>query len=284
MRLEGSRIRLVTMEFDDSLASSAHDAPQHPAPARPRVPGDLERVAPPVVAGELVAAITHDLRQPLTAIEMNVSAAIALLGRSSPKLDEAMDALQDALEQERRMRDALQVLENLAIRREPQHERFDLGAMIREVAALVNTDAVARGVPLEIEVSGETPSVSGDTLLVRQALLNIVLHALEAASSGRVALGPVRVAVRPADWRGGSSSAVTARDGAGAVEVSITHFGERGDAPDVAHWGLALARSVVRAHGATIAFEGDAATGVVVVTRWPTRPPEAAPLPNLADA
>ena len=59
---------------------------------------------------------------------MNVSAAIALLGRPSPRLAEAIDALQDALGQERRMRDALQVLQNLAIRREPQREAFDLAA------------------------------------------------------------------------------------------------------------------------------------------------------------
>ncbi len=46
----------------------------------PGAPGsDLDRSARLVVAGELVSAITNDLRQPLTALEMNVAAAVRLL-------------------------------------------------------------------------------------------------------------------------------------------------------------------------------------------------------------
>lgn len=213
-----------------------------------------------------------------------MSAAIALLGHPTPRIDDAIDALRDALDQQRRMRDALQVLQNLAIRREPQRESFDLAAMIREVVGLVSTDALARHVPIELEVLTDTPRISGDVMLVRQALLNMVLYALEATSLGGSAHGPVRVSVRPVGWRSGSSTAVTARAGAEAAEVAVAYVGERSAGAGLDHWGLALARSVVSAHGATIAVEGEAATGMVVVTRWPMRPPEVAPLPSLTDS
>jgi signal transduction histidine kinase len=279
---DASQLRLVIMELDESLASDTNTS-RRTELAHTRARGELERAAPPVVAGELVAAITHDLRQPLTAIEMNVSAAIALLGRAAPRVDEAIDALQDALEQERRMRDSLQVLQNLAIRREPQREAFDLAAMVHEVVGLVNTDALARHVSIELDVAAALPPISGDVMLVRQALLNIVLYALEATSLGRTTPGSVRVSVRAAAKRGKSTPNVAAHP-ADAVEVAVTHFGERGETANVDHWGLALARSVANAHGATIAFESEAAAGVVVVTRWPMRPPEVAPLPSLTDA
>jgi hypothetical protein len=94
----------------------------------------------------------------------------------------------------------------------------------------------------------------------------------------------VRVAVRRAAGRSGSAAGAASFDGDDAAEISIVHFGEPSDRSRAEHWGLALARSVVSAHGATIAFEGDVANGVAVVTRWPKRPPEAAPLPSLADA
>jgi signal transduction histidine kinase len=270
------------MELDESTASDKNTS-RRTELAQSRKRGELERAAPPVVAGELVAAITHDLRQPLTAIEMNVSAAIALLARPAPRIDDAIDALQDALDQAGRMREALEVLQNLAIRRAPQRESFDVAAMVREVVGLVNTDALARHVPIELEVSDAVPLISGDMMLVRQALLNIVLYALEATSLSHAKNGPVRVRVRPAGWRGGSSTSVVSRAGAEAAEVAVEYFGERGEEAGLDHWGLALARSVASAHGATIAFESDAATGVVVVTRWPMRPPEVAPLPSLDD-
>ena len=270
------------MELDESTASDKNTS-RRTELAQSRKRGELERAAPPVVAGELVAAITHDLRQPLTAIEMNVSAAIALLARPAPRIDDAIDALQDALDQAGRMREALEVLQNLAIRRAPQRESFDVAAMVREVVGLVNTDALARHVPIELDVSDAVPLISGDMMLVRQALLNIVLYALEATSLSRAKNGPVRVRVRPAGWRGGSSTSVVSRAGAEAAEVAVEYFGERGGGAGLDHWGLALARSVANAHGATIAFESDAATGVVVVTRWPMRPPEVAPLPSLDD-
>jgi signal transduction histidine kinase len=272
------------MALDDSLASNTNVSRRTElAPSRP--PGDLERATEaPVVAGELVAAIAHDLRQPLTAIEMNMSAAIALLERPTPRVEDAADALRDALDQERRMRDALEVLQNLAMRREPHRETFDLGAIAREVVALVATDAVARNVPIEVQIAPDLPSVSGDTMLVRQALLNILLYALESASHAGAVRRPVRVAVHRAPRQHGASETPTPVDDDESAEVSIAHFGEPGDRSGTEHWGLALARSVVSAHGATIAFEGDVANGVAVVTRWPMRPPQVAPLPSLADA
>ena len=93
---------------------------------------------PPVVTGELVSAITHDLRQPLTAVEMNVSAAIVFLERATPQIEEAIEALNDALGQQRRMRDALQVLQHLAMHggAAPGRESIDVGAVDLVLASL----------------------------------------------------------------------------------------------------------------------------------------------------
>jgi hypothetical protein len=65
---------------------------------------------------------------------------------------------------------------------------------------------------------------------------------------------PIRIAVRRAE---------------SAVEVVVSHVGERADGAGLDEWGLALARSVVAAHGATIAMTGAPATGISVVTTWP---------------
>jgi signal transduction histidine kinase len=252
--------------------------------------GDLERLPPPVVTGELVSAITHDLRQPLTAVEMNVSAAIVFLERATPQIGEAIEALNDALGQQRRMRDALQVLQHLAMHRggSPGLESIDLNAVVREVVGLVSGDAHTRGIPLELNIEAGTGHIAGDVVLVRQALLNLVLGAIEATAISSRADAPVRVTVRRieahAPLADRPARLAGARHGTSVGEVAVTHFGERGAGTRPDDWGLALVRSVVAAHGATIAFEGNSVSGMTVITRWPIQSPEATTPASLADA
>jgi signal transduction histidine kinase len=214
---------------------------------------EIERATRLAVAGELVSTVTHDLRQPLTAIEMNVSAAMQFLRRGDPQPERALEALDDALVQQRRMRDALKVLEDLTARREPLHDRCDLAVIAREAIALIQSDATARQVPIELDVSSPVPLVSGDATLIRQALLNLLAGALEATSVSERRGGPVHL---------------TLGTGTTGATATVTHFGLRPDtrSPD---GGLTLARSVADAHGGSIAIEGSADTGIRVLTTWP---------------
>jgi signal transduction histidine kinase len=216
-----------------------------------------DRAAQLTVAGALVAAITHDLRQPLTALEMNIAAALHFLRPPAAQIDSALEALNDALVQQGRMRESLQVLHDLTAHREANCETVDLVPIVREVVLLVGSEVLARHASVELTIAPSVPPVFGDGKLVRQALLNIVLDALEAASLSAQPQKTVSLTVRPV---------------AGAVEVAVTHFGLRTEATLVDDWGLALARSVVEAHHGTIAMKGDADAGVHLVTRWPTEP------------
>jgi signal transduction histidine kinase len=217
---------------------------------------DRDRAAQLTVAGSLVAAITHDLRQPLTALEMNIAAALHFLRSPNAQVGDALDALNDALVQQGRMRESLQVLHDLAVHREPHCETLDLVPIVRDVVLLVGSDVLARHASVELALAPSVPPVFGDASLVRQALLNIVLDALEAASLSAQPRKTVCLSVRPVE---------------DAVEVAVTHFGLRAEAA-ADDWGLALARSVVEAHHGSIALEGDADAGVRLVTRWPTKP------------
>jgi len=225
-----------------------------------RIPStDRDRALPLTVAGRLVAAVTHELRQPLTALEMNIAAALLFLSGPTMQLDGALDSLRDALVQQGRLREALQALDELAVRREPLREAIDAVPIARDVLALVGSDALARHASLDLVVLPPVGPVFGDAPLMRQAFLNMVLDALEATSLSPRRDKPVRLTVRQVE---------------GTVEVAVTHFGPRREGEGVDGWGLALARSVVVAHGGTIALEEDANAGVRLVTRWPTTSPE----------
>jgi signal transduction histidine kinase len=240
------------MELDDVSMSGAGASPNERT--APHAKSELERASRLALAGELVTAVTHDLRQPLTAVEMNVSAAVALLRRPSPAISEALAALADALVQQRQMRDALQALQDLVIRRAPRRDACNVVDAVHDAVALVQGDALARHVLVDVDVEPSVPAVSGDPVLIRQALLNVLVDALEATSLSNRKDAPIRITVR--------------RVGA-AVEIAVSHFGVRAAGAGLDDWGLALARSVVVAHGATITLTGTPEAGVSVATTWP---------------
>ena len=214
---------------------------------------ERERATRLALAGELVAAVTHDLRQPLTAIEMNLSAALLFLSDSEPRTDRAIEALEDIFAQQRRMSEALQALEDLVVCREPRHERCDLTALAREAIALIRTDPSMRDARIELSVGAQTPPVSGDATLIRQALLNVLLHAID-ASGKRPASEPIRGAITSLE---------------DAVEAVIS-YPKSIDAPMTATGpGLTLARAVAAAHGATIKIDDSSESTVRVQTTWP---------------
>jgi signal transduction histidine kinase len=258
----------MTHSFEPADARDASDAlvdtTRADAAPTDAARADAARAARLVVAGELVAAITHDLRQPLTAIEMNVAAALRRLDDTPSDESPAQalerrhaiaDALRDTLAEQRRMREALQVLQDLAARREPLFAAVDLSESVREVVRLVASDASSRHVNVDVVAPGDLPRVSADAALVRQALLNIVLDALEATSDSGHPEAPVVV--------------TTSASEADAVDVVVTHYGERADS--TAGLGLALARSVTDAHAGSLRVSGDPERGVTVTTRWPVR-------------
>ncbi len=226
---------------------------------------ETDRAAHLIVAGELVAAVTHDLRQPLTAIEMNVAAALRLLERAvatqisaegHARIAEAIAALRDVLGEQHRMRDSLQVLQDLVAHREPMFRPIDLVETARAVTRLVASDAMARHLDIELAHDDAVPRVFADDALVRQALLNILIDTFELASQSGHERTRVVVDVRSND--------------ASSVDVTI-HYNATATAPRPSdRWGLAVARSVVEAHGASLMVR-DGETGTWVITRWPIR-------------
>jgi C4-dicarboxylate-specific signal transduction histidine kinase len=207
------------------------------------------------LAGELVMAVAHDLRQPLTTIEMNVSAAIQFLRRPEVAVDAALAALDAALEEDHRMRDAVQFLQDLAMRREPRREPCDVTTAVREALSLVRTDAIVRGVTIDIDVPPALPLVFGDIALMRQALVSLFVGAVEQSS------------IAPFDERRIRVTAGRVGDG---VEVETCYPGGRGEDAASA-WQLAAARAALEAHDGALIVDRASNGAMCITTRWPAR-------------
>ena len=211
------------------------------------------RTAQLAVAGELVGSITHDLRQPITALLVNIEVAMELLRRGAPDVPTAVEALHDAGADAQILRDSVQVLQDLVARRQPSRVSVALASVVEDVVRLLRTEAITQGVAMDVGRLPLLPPISADPTMIREALLSLLLDALEnCAHDDDVAR--IRIDATTAE---GSR-----------VELTVSHRRRAGQTVEDA-WGLAVVRSVVEAHGASMLVDVKPTSHVVVTTAWP---------------
>lgn len=218
-------------------------------------------------AGELAAALSHELRQPLSAIRSNAQAGVRFLSSESPPLGEVKAILEDIVADDSRASSVIERIRALLRNEEPRREALDLNEVCRVVRMLVRSAAVLHGTRLEVELDPTIPRIVGDSVLLQQVVLNLALNALEAsaASDGERAV-----------W-------ITTRRHGDIVELTVRDSG-RGLAPEVAPhlfqpffstkaqglgMGLAIVRSIVERHRGSIRAENVAQGGAVFAVTLP---------------
>ena len=206
-------------------------------------------------AGELVGGISHDLRQPLAAIEMNIAVAAHLLRQMPPECASAVVALDDAMDGAKLLRESVQVLQDLVAKREPAFHAVSMAAIIDEVIALVQAEATARGLGIErlVATGDRMPSMQADAGMLREAILSLMLDAVENADAQQPD-ARVLISARPLEDR---------------VELVVHHRAGSGPA-QISAWARSVARSVAELHGASMSVDVDARFGTTVRTLWPT--------------
>lgn len=193
----------------------------------------------------LLADVTHELRTPLTVIQGNLE---ALIDGVRPTDESHLRAiLEDTHVLARLIEDlrTISVAEAGALTLDREHT--DLGGLIRDTVGSFGSMAETAGVALTAEVDGH-PLASVDPIRVREILTNVVANALRYTPRG----GFVTVTVTP--WPDHLTVAV--RDtGAGMAADVLPHVFDRftrSPQSPGAGLGLAIAKSLVAAHGGTI--------------------------------
>lgn len=121
-----------------------------------------------------VAAVSHDLRTPLTRLRLRAESLDDAEDRSSFRRDiSEMDAM---------IRDTLDYL--LGVAQAEQSVRFDIDALIRSIA----DDHADAGLPGEITVTGAAAPLSGQPRALRRCIGNLVENALRYGGGAEVSL------------------------------------------------------------------------------------------------
>ncbi len=199
-----------------------------------------ERLA---LVGQLLAQVTHEVRNPLNALSLNAEL-----------LDEELDGLPTDRQQEARailqtMTTGINNLEqvtgrylDLARRPQPEPEPSDPVALVAEVTGLLEEELRRQGVVLHLAPSQVPESTEIDAAQIRQALINVVRNAAEAGATS------VHIELKQQE---GDLHLVIADDGPGMSEDTAARAAEPFFTTKASGTGLGLAitRQVVEDHG-----------------------------------
>ncbi|MEW6720210.1 MAG: ATP-binding protein [Thermodesulfobacteriota bacterium] len=191
--------------------------------------------------GEMAAKIVHEIRSPLCSIELYATMLESELGdgeasRLSRGISSGILGVNN-------------ILTNMLLfarQRKPAMIRANPAAVVGEALCLLEPMVGPRGILLERD-AGEAPPLDGDPELLKQALLNIALNAVQATPGG----GRVRVAVRN---EGGGAVIAVSDEGEGIPEENLERifdpfFSTKAKGTGL---GLAIASRIMEAHGGFI--------------------------------
>jgi signal transduction histidine kinase len=205
----------------------------------------------------LLSDVAHELRTPLSVIQGNTE---GMLDGLYPADRAHLEPLLDETRVMARLLDDLQTLSTaeagaLPLFREPVSPE----EMVEDAAAAFGAQANGAGVRLESRASPGLPALEVDPVRIGEVLSNLLSNALRHTPSG----GSVVVSAGSAD--GGRAVAFVVEDtGSGMASEALPHIFDRFvKAADSggAGLGLAIARSLVEAHGGTISAESEAGKG-----------------------
>jgi len=202
--------------------------------------------------GELTASLAHELNQPLTGILTNAQAAQRLLQASPPELGEVGQILADIVEDDRRAGDVIQRLRYLLKKDEAQFHPVDLNVLIRDVAKLLNSDAVIRNVTVTLELASGPVLVNADAVQLQQVVLNLLLNAMEAMADCAESSRSIVVRSESSDVDAVHVSVQDAGVGLRQETHDLVFEPFYTTEPDGMGMGLVIAKSIVEAHGGVI--------------------------------
>jgi signal transduction histidine kinase len=213
--------------------------------------------------GALSATLAHELKNPLTAIEMIMEAAI-----DQQQVDCTREDLDVMLHEVRRMESTVNEILDLAGPREVDLGLHDLNQVIRNLLTLMRHRLEIVGIQMTLALDENVPVFFFDAKHMEQVLLNLIVNAVEAMSHGGeleirtawdTAAGQIRIQIR--DEGLGIPEDIRSR-------IFDPFFTTKEHGTGI---GLSIVYTMVREHGGEVELESAEGGGTTFVITLPVK-------------
>jgi len=228
--------------------------------------------------GKMAAHVTHEIRNPLSSIGLNIELLEEELAKASVP-GEAKSLLDAITREVERLGHLSEEYLRVARLPSPRMEADDAATAVREVVVFARPEIERAGCTVTFDARANLPPALFDESQLRQALLNLLRNAREAMPSGgaidvRVGAEGMSVFIDVDDRGGGIPEDIRAR-------VFDPFFSTKGEGTGL---GLAITRQIVEAHGGTIACDPRDGGGTRFRISLPIAPSRATSVPSRSAA
>ncbi len=215
----------------------------------------------------LLGRLAHEVRNPLSSLDIHFQLLEEDLGKLAPQLPEQLSTRLEIIHGElARLEGIVERFLRLAGPAGVDLEPVEMRKILSHVCELLRPEAAARDIQIVTRVDGPLPRVMADPVRLTQALLNVVINAIQAVDkkgrvevSGAVSDGQVCVAVSD--------------NGPGIPQDRLAsifdpYYTTKSEGSGLGLW---IAQQIVVAHGGTLMAQNGVAGGAVLTMRLPLK-------------
>jgi two-component system C4-dicarboxylate transport sensor histidine kinase DctB len=215
------------------------------------------------VLGEMSAAVSHELNQPLAAMKTYLAGARLLLQRKRP--EEALSSFQRIDDLIDRMGAITRQLKSYARKGSDAFEPVDTRAALSSALAMMEPQLKTRKITINRTIPSEPAMILGDRLRLEQVIINLLRNALDATKGVRDPTIEIVLAL-------GETVRLTIRDNGPGIENLddlFEPFYTTKSPGDGVGLGLAISSGIVNDLGGRLTARNAATGGAVFELRLP---------------
>ncbi|WP_172597709.1 sensor histidine kinase [Sulfuriflexus mobilis] len=199
----------------------------------------------------VIAELTHELNQPLTAISILTDTAIKIMARESHGQDAILTSLKTIGIQAKRAGEVIKGLKRLTVEKDLERTMMSMNDIISEVVELVEIEVRLNDIMFVINMSEQDVTVNVDRLLIGQVIVNLIRNSIDAVKGNvnkpkKIELSVIRIDDNVAVIIKDNGSGMTLLEAEKVFQPFYT------SKPNGMGLGLAISHSIINAHNSCL--------------------------------